>query len=107
MLDGAVAAEQMFAQSVVAVVEGGLPGDHHVLGKFQRHHDGVRDFSPVFFRKDAAAHRGSAGLRQIQCGLNPGDLVHHVFGDVPAGKFPEQAPVDEFVGIETAVGPPV
>src|ERR1035437_591850 len=35
---------------------------------------------------------------------DPGILVNHIFGDVAAGKLPEETPVDVLVGVEFGLG---
>src|SRR5262249_34214591 len=44
---------------------------------------------------------------QVESANDPADLMNHVLGHVAAGKFPVEAPVDEFVRVEFAVRPTV
>src|SRR5260370_41916124 len=78
MFDGAVTAEQPLAQAVMAVAESGLPRDNCVCGIFERSHDRVRHLASVFLRENTPGHKRCAGLRQIERGHDPTDLVNHV-----------------------------
>src|SRR6185312_562867 len=48
VLDGAIAAKDVLAKSVVAVAERRLPDHDDILRKFERDGDGVRNFASVF-----------------------------------------------------------
>ena len=77
------------------------------LRKFESDRDRVGNLASVFLRKHSARHVGCAGLGQIESAHDPGDLVNHVLGAVPAREFPEQPPVDQFVWIKRPVGTPI
>ncbi len=106
MLDRAITAEDPLPQTVVLVAESGLPG-HRRLGKIQSDGNRIRHLPPVFLGKHTARHVSRRRHRQIQRRHNPGDLMHHVLGNVPAGKLPEQPPINKFVRIELPVRAPV
>src|SRR5229473_4313761 len=107
MFDGAVASEQAFAQSVMAVAESGLPRHNRVFGIFKSYDDRVRHLASIFLREHATTHACCARLRQIKRRHDPGDLVNHVLRHIPAGKLPIQPPIDELEGIKFAIRPPV
>src|SRR6185312_9745570 len=56
----------------------------------------------VFPEIDAAGHGGRGGNAEVQDLAPESELVAHVLVNVAAGVVPEEAPVDEAVGIEVA-----
>src|SRR5437588_6608286 len=100
MLDSAIAAQDMLPKAIAAVAEAGTPGHGDVLGKIESDGNRIRNFAAIFFRVHAAGHVSRCGQREVEGAHDPGNLVHHVFGDVSTRELPEQAPVDELVAVK-------
>ena len=90
----------MFAQSVAAVTERGLPVHNEIIGEVEADGNGVGNFAPVLLGKDAASHICGSGNWKIEESHDPRDLVNQVLRYVSTREFPEQSPVDEFICVE-------
>src|SRR5258708_9474750 len=100
MLDGPSTAQKALTQAVAAVVEYRLPQHHQVVRIVESDGDGVRHLASILLGKNTAGHVSRGWQIKTEGGGNPGNLVDHVLSDIASGEFPEQAPVDELIGVK-------